>query len=114
MKKSAAIPPSGCERGTRQLLLAVYQCGVGAAWRVETREPRGPAKAGSSYGNRIDGVLTCPPRRRVSRRRLAARCHPPHLVCEPLQPLLRVLQLLRRHLLGAPRDIPRVLEQLVQ
>src|SRR5438445_13165597 len=105
MKKSAAIPPSGCERGTRQLLLAVYQCGVGAAWRVETREPRGPAKAGSSYGNRIDGVLTCPPRRRVSGRRLAARCHPLHIVREPLQPLLRVRQLLSSHLLAAPRDI---------
>src|SRR5207245_8908880 len=80
--------------------------------------------AGSSYGNRIDGVLTCPPWCRVSspraaryatlRGRLAAHCHPPHLVREPLEPLLRVFQLLGRHLLGAPRDIPRVLARFVQ
>src|SRR2546430_17681721 len=38
----------------------------------------------------------------------------PHPVGEPLEPLLGVFELRGSHLLGAPRDLPRVDEQLVQ
>src|SRR2546425_9554158 len=62
----------------------------------------------------MGGVLPPPRRGGVQGPGLSPQCSPPPLAREPLQPLLRVFQLLGRHLLGAPRDIPRVLEQFVQ
>src|SRR2546425_2774868 len=44
----------------------------------------------------------------------AARRHAPHLVGEPFEPLLRVVDLRGGHLLGTPGDLPRVGEQIVQ
>src|SRR3989449_11206855 len=46
--------------------------------------------------------------------RRAARRHAPHLVGEPFEPLLRVVELRGGHLLGTPGDLPRVREQIVQ
>src|SRR5207245_900986 len=43
-----------------------------------------------------------------------ARGGPPHLVCEPLEPLLRVVELRGRHLLRPAGDLPCVAEQVVQ
>src|SRR6185503_6190685 len=46
-------------------------------------------------------------------RRLARR-HPPHLVGEPFQALLAVIELGRRHRLGAARDLAGMAQELVQ
>src|SRR5437899_12912813 len=43
-----------------------------------------------------------------------ARGGPPHLVCEPLEPLLRVVELRGRHLLRPAGDLPCVADQAVQ
>src|SRR3989442_1611072 len=44
----------------------------------------------------------------------AARRPAPHLVGEPFEPLLRVVDLRGGHPLGTPGDLPRVGEQIVQ
>src|SRR5437762_13549748 len=48
------------------------------------------------------------------RRRYLAGGAPPHLVGEPFQPLLRVVELRRRHLLRPAGDLACVAEQVVQ
>src|SRR5207247_194903 len=48
------------------------------------------------------------------RRRYLTRGDPPHLVGEPFQPLLRVVELRRRHLLRPAGDLACVAEQVVQ
>src|SRR6266545_835362 len=46
-------------------------------------------------------------------RSLAGR-YPPHLVGQPFQPLLGVVELRRRHTFGAADDLTRMAEQLIQ
>src|SRR5438105_15914490 len=48
------------------------------------------------------------------RRRSLARGAPPHFVGEPFQPLLRVVELRRRHLLRPAGDLACVAEQVVE
>src|SRR3990172_329788 len=45
---------------------------------------------------------------------LASDREAPHLIRQPLQPLLGVVQLILRHGPGAARDVPDVSDQLVQ
>src|SRR5213596_3666668 len=66
MKKSAAITTSRSGWGARNPAAGVTNAALRAAWLRGSEEPRGPAFAGSSLRNRIDGELTCPPGRPVS------------------------------------------------
>src|SRR5207247_11025893 len=43
-----------------------------------------------------------------------ARRDPPHFVRQPLQPLLRIVELRGRHLLRAAGNLPRVADQIVE
>src|SRR5206468_3126670 len=49
----------------------------------------------------------------LGRTRLACR-QPPHLIRQPFQPLLGIVEFRRRHGLGAPSDFPRMAEEFVQ
>src|SRR5437588_6025499 len=69
MKKSAAITTSRSGWGARNPAAGVTNAVLRAAWLRGSDEPRGPDFAGSSLRNRIDGKLTCPPGRPVSRPR---------------------------------------------
>src|SRR6266566_4567984 len=95
--------------------------------RVQDK-PRSPASAGS-LANRIDAEPTCPPPPGVSSphrgRQMELfeglpgvapppRREAPHFVREPLEALLRVVQLGRCHLLRPPGGVARVRDQIVQ
>src|SRR5438067_4520799 len=81
--------------------------------------PTKPYRWGANLPAAPTGVKPANQARRMElfrglRRRYLARGDPPHLVGEPFQPLLRVVELRRRHLLRPAGDLACVAEQVVQ